>query len=165
MPLRRLWTENVCYVTQKFVEEIKLELNNLFNDKQLFRHELSGTFISENCFLITPKEIFKFGKGNLNLPTRIQGKINKQNDRTILNVKVKPSIGTYPICIAFLISGLFILKYMIFNSGEANFNNIIVGIGFGFIIPSGIVFYQQNEKKYLKNKLEQTLKLTEQNCL
>lgn len=125
---RQLRNEHYSYLFDRPVGEIMKDLEKIFSRKHLLR-ELTGEFIDKNTFLLSSNEIaVGFNKAPLYYFTRIQGKINEQNDKTILEVTIKPHMITYPFFFGFLIFGILSIASIVGNTRDITTETIIVAV-------------------------------------
>jgi hypothetical protein len=155
---KQLRNEHYSYLSNKPVDQITNDLEKIFNNKHLFR-ELTGEFIDKNTFLVSSNIAIGFNKAPLYSFTRMQGKISERNDKTILDIVIKPHMIIYPFFFGFLIFGLLSIISILGTSEDITIKCVIVTIIFTFIIPFITAFYGQVAKDNLREKFINTLKL------
>jgi hypothetical protein len=157
---RHLRKECYNYQFDYNIEEVKQKMRSTFSKKTFdFSTNLVGQFISEDEFIINEKS-FGIGKAIASsVYTNIRGKFNQDNNRTILNVSVKPSPNFYFFWFAFILVGIIPLKSAYDNPSDNRLKLLIEFISISIIIPILIAIYAQVSKVNLRENFVKTFNL------
>lgn len=157
---RHLRSDNYKFSSQKSIVDFKADLNSLFDSKWYnTSNNLTGQFSSDTEFQISKKILLAFFSGGSGGYTKLKCKLYADNDKTIVDIVVKPNPQLYVATIIPPLVALDMLYSIIFY-GTNDYVVITIIIAILLLIPVGASFYGQSAKNELKNTFVETFKLT-----
>ena len=152
-----LLTRNYKYTVDDSLENVRINFARVTNTPgYTFSNNITGTLKEDDTFKLTHKWAFGYIRGfGGNSLIYLTGKIESQNDRTIINTLIRPNIGLtfflYVLTILFICEVLGI-KTML---DESRFTVSLLLLLF-MIILTGVIYLMTNG---LNNRFERILQL------
>jgi hypothetical protein len=156
---RHLISEKYTFYSEKTVADFKAELQSLFNNKWYdFSINLTGDFTSDDEFQITKKVSLSSSKYGSSGSTKLKCKMYQSDDKTFVDIIVKPNPQLYVWTIIPPLFALLMLYSVILHPTN-DLTAVIIVIIFLFILPFATRFYGQAIKVELKNTFVDAFKL------
>jgi hypothetical protein len=157
---KQIWKEEFDYVSDKSVDSLKSDIQQLFDQTKgwNFPVNLTGEFISDNEFKMTPKWQLVVIRNFEREISYLNGKIFQDEfKRTRVIFTVRPN-SIFPIFFfLFPLFGLFALTNN--NAGQQRSRILVVGVIFTFVVPIVMLVFGYFAKKGIKDRFITTFNL------
>lgn len=151
------------YFTDRSIEEISKDLNDIFSRKFLdLKINFSGRFVSNNEFIATRKYNFLVSDIPFDFAI-IYGKIHlSANNKTQIDLRITQNKSLTFIYVICLFIGLMCLAASIIRPEKPNWLEVLIcGLVFTFIIPLFLIFVGHLNKKIFRKDFVKLFGLVE----
>jgi len=157
---KQIWKEEFNYYSDKSVDGLKGEIQQLFDKTNgwNFSVNLTGKFISENEFKMTPKWQFAVIKSFERKVSYLNGHIySDELNRTRVTFTVRPNSI---LLIFFFLFPLFEIFALTTDNIKGDVNETrILGAIFTFVVPALMLLFGHLAKQGIKNRFIKTFDL------